>query len=549
MFGPVFTLELMRERRRGFYWRLLPWAYAVFLAVQTLVTWPGGSLTDRSRGPVLTPAAVFPSQVERSVVQHFLLLFLLTPALTASALGEEKAKGTLADLFTTSLTSAEILGGKLMVHSLRAAEIVLPSLPILVVVGGYSGIPLSAFAALLLMSLLVVLGVGALGLLCAVASKHSSGALLRAYTLVGIGVFMVRTIPLPALDPLETLTAALGHIAPWATARHLGAAALAWLAVAGIFFAGAVWRLRPDGLRQMHGSGAKVSARPPHRPPVGDDPIRWREYHIEGLAPLPMFRRVARPWGVLAVGVAATGITTYSASLSADRFSQFYGEPLPFILQGLLFLFVATLIVTVRSAGAVTAERERDTWESLRLTPLDGRRFLNGKLRGIFDSIFLYYIIYALPAVVLSLPGGPAGGSFAPLATIASLVIAWPLMYYAACCGLRTSAQARSTWRSLLAAILSVYMTSVFLCFAISISAGVAFTILAITASSLVGPTGGDAVRVFAAFIVPIGCALALVAIGRSHLRLAEARALNPPKGMTVSVSLAARREGEGSRG
>jgi hypothetical protein len=519
MLGPVFTLELTRERRRGFYWQLLPWGYAVFLAVQTLVTWPGGSLTDRSRGPVLSPAAVFPSQLERSVVQHFLLLFLITPALTASALSEEKAKGMLLDLFTTSLTSAEILGGKLLVRSVRAAEVVLPSLPILVVVGGYSGMPLAAFAALLLVSLLVIVGLGALGLLCAVEDKHTSGALLRAYALVGLGALAVRVIPLPALDPLETLTAASGHIAPWATARHLGAATLAWLAVAGVCFGVAVWRLRPDGLRQLHGTGAKVSARAPNRSEVGDDPIRWKEYHIEGLAPLPLFRRVPRALGVLAVGAVASASVCWHFYFG----SRLQAESL--ILQGIVFVFAATLLVTVRAAGAVTGERERDTWDSLRLTPLEGREFIDGKLRGIFDSVLPYYAAYTVPSLLFSFAGGPV----ALIATAASLLVAWPLMYYAACCGLRASAQARGTWRSLLTALYTVYATSVLLCFAVSCVGGVVFMALAVVVTSVVGPSGGDVVGLFAALLVPISCALALVMFARSQLRLAEARALTPP--------------------
>jgi ABC-type transport system involved in multi-copper enzyme maturation permease subunit len=525
MFGPVFTLEMMRERRRGFYWQLLPWAYAVFLAVQTLVTWPSGSLTDRSRGPVLSPATVFPSQVERSVVQHFLLLFLLTPALTASALSEEKAKGMLTDLFTTSLTSAEILGGKLLVRSMRAAEVVLPSLPILLVVGGYSGMPLAAFAALLLVSLLVILGVGALGLLCAVEDKHTSGALLRAYALVGLGALAVRTIPLPALDPLETLTAASGHTAPWATARHFGAATLAWLAVAGVGFGVAVWRLRPDGLRQLHGTGAKVSSRAPNRSEVGDDPIRWKEYHVEGLAVLPLFRRVPRPMGVLALGAGVAGVTAYSVwsafpPLLLSRRTE------SFAWQGILFVLAATLIVTVRAAGAVTGERERNTWDSLRLTPLDGAAFIHGKLRGILDSVLPYYAAYAVPVFGLSLMGGPV----AVIATIASLLVAWPLMYYAACCGVVASALGRSTWRSLLSALFTVFVTGVLLCCLTSVVSMVVLMALAMLATAFAGPSGGDVAGLFAAFLVPICCALALVAFGRSQLRLAETRALTPPQ-------------------
>jgi len=424
MLGPIFTLELIRERR-GLLWRLGPWTYAGLLALEALVSWWATSLTNFSGEPVLTPAVFFPSLVQQFVVQHFFVLFLLTPALTASALGEEKAKGTLADLFTTELTSTEIVGGKLLARSLRVAEMILPSLPILFIVGGFSGLPPTFFAALVLVSLVVILGVGSLGLLCAVESKYTSGALLATYAMIGGSALAVRIIPLPALDPLEALTPAWRQAAPWATAWNLGAASLAWLAVAGVCFAVAVWRLRPDGLRLMQGDGHKRDAVALSRPPVGDDPIRWRGYHVEGLALLPLFRCVARSWGVLAAGVAATGVSTYSALQSVNYWSRYqHATPWFFMLQGSFFLIAATLSVTARAASAVTGERERDTWDSLRLTPLDGRTFLNGKLRGIFDSVGPYFVAYALPATILSLTGGPLG----LFVTITSLLIAWPLM-------------------------------------------------------------------------------------------------------------------------
>jgi hypothetical protein len=185
----------------------------------------------------------------------------------------------------------------------------------------------------------------------------------------------------------------------------------------------------------------------------------------------------------------------------------------------------ATACRSPRAAGAVTEERERDTWDSLRLTPLDSRAFINGKLRGLFDSVLPYYAAYTVPSFLFSLAGGPGG----VWATVLSLLTVWPLMYYAACCGLRASVQARATWRSLLAALYFVYVIGALLCFATSCLGDIAFMALAVLADAFGEPTGGEAVRIFAAFLVPIGCALALVAFGRAQLRLAEARALTPP--------------------
>jgi ABC-type Na+ efflux pump permease subunit len=525
MFGPVFTLELKYERRSGRLFRLLPWAWAALLSTEALFFWLAASTTKYQRGDVPPPAIVeFSSKMQEVVAQHFLVLLLLTPALTASALGEDKARGTLADLFTTALTSTEIVAGKLLPRSLGVLEVILPSLPILFLVGGYAGLSLHFFAALLLVSLLVVLGVGAIGLFCAVESKHTSGALVATYALVGAGGLAVRLVPLPALDPLKTLALASHAADPWTTARELGGTSLAWLAVAGVFFAGAVWRLRPDGLRLMHRKAARPCAEARERSAVGDDPIRWRGYHVEGLALLPLFRRFPRALGVFATGAAATGGSTYSAWQSVNHWSRYRDStPWFFMLQAAFFLFAATLLVTVRAARAVTGERERDTWDSLRLTPLDGRAFLRGKLRGIFDSVLPYVLAYAIPAAFLSPTGGPLG----MLVTLTSLLIAWPLMYYAACSGLRASVLGRNTWGSLLAALFAVYGPSLMICVACHCVVMVLFMV-ADYIERLRGPAE-VVVLVLAWCVCAIASSLALAALGRSQMRQAEGAFLDAP--------------------
>ena len=63
-------------------------------------------------------------------------------------------------------------------------------------------------------------------------------------------------------------------------------------------------------------------------------------------------------------------MTAYSAVRGLYPVPRF-PRPGSLIMQGLVFVLASTLIVTVRAAGAVTGERERDTWLSLRLTPLE----------------------------------------------------------------------------------------------------------------------------------------------------------------------------------
>jgi hypothetical protein len=532
MFGPVFTLELLRERRRGRFFPLLPWAYAGLLAWQAAVFWIEATSAARSAGP-LPPAPIvpLPSKVQQLVVQHFVVLFLLTPALTASALGEEKAKGTLADLFTTALTSVEIVAGKLLARSLRALQVALAGFPILCAVGSYSGLPPLFFVALFVVSVLVVLGLGAVGLLMAVTSRYTSGAILATYGMIGVGALAVNKVRvLRGLDPFDALAPAWGHADTPETFSRLLAAALAWGLVAAVCFAVAVWRLRPDGLKQMHGAATSrtVRARAAERPPVDDDPIRWKEYHIDGLAVLPLLRRVSRPVGVVITGALACVATTFSGIETASRRVD---TPLPFIAQGLLFLLVATLVVTVRSAGAVTGERERNTWDSLRLTRLDGETFLRGKLRGILDAVMPHYIAYAVPAFFISM----AGGLTCLVPTVGSLALAWPLMYHAAACGLRASANSRTTWAAVVLALVTTYLSGLLISFSVFVAAGIFFIAIAFSAYAAAGAEAGEVVAMLAMLAIPGLCALALTLLARSHLQLAEDHALGSQGNVPLS--------------
>src|SRR5262249_49568819 len=152
---------------------------AGLLGFQVIAFWVETATLKRYAGALpASPLAPVPSKLHQLVAQHFLVLFLLTAALTATALGEEKAKGTLADLFTTALTTAEIVAGKLLARSLRALAIPIAGLPILCAVGTYAGVPPLFFVALLIISVFVVLGLGAIGMTAAVTCKSTSAAVL-----------------------------------------------------------------------------------------------------------------------------------------------------------------------------------------------------------------------------------------------------------------------------------------------------------------------------------------------------------------------------------
>jgi ABC-type transport system involved in multi-copper enzyme maturation permease subunit len=522
MVGPVFALELLRERRRGRWFRLMGWAYAGLLGLEILVAW----LDTMGGGRVYEPRRLFLSyaKLHGLIAQHFALLFLITPALTATAFSEDKAKGILADLFTTALTSTEIVLGKLLGRSLRAVEVALYGLPVLCAAGAYVGLPPVFFAELLFVTLLVVLGVSAVGLVSAAMAKHASGAVLTTFLVLGAGALAVRWVPVPALDPFDTLDPYWGLADTEVLLRRLLTAALAWLGLAAACFGLAVWRLRPDGLRHITGGGRRRFAWAPDRPPVGDDPIRWKEYYIDGLAPLPVLRRVPRWVGVLAVCLAPLGgALLYNLLAGTRRASLLWPDPTLIVHQAVWFLVLAALIVVVRCAGAVTGERERQTFDSLRLAPLDGEALIRGKLRGILDAVLPYYGAYALVTLFTAFVYLVDYGVGVVVATGLGLLMAWPLMYYAAACGLASSAFARSTWRSLLTAFISVFVGGPLIFFVTGIGFAALFAFVCCA-----GARGGALPLI--ALGVPATWAVALVALGKLQLRQATARAFVIPR-------------------
>src|SRR5262249_37679424 len=73
----------------------------------------------------------------------------------------------------------------------------------------------------------------------------------------------------------------------------------------------AVWRLRPAYLSELEAvPPGEPSRLAPPRPQVDDDPVRWRERNVDGLAPLYALRRVPR-WLALGLIGAATALSSF----------------------------------------------------------------------------------------------------------------------------------------------------------------------------------------------------------------------------------------------
>src|SRR5262245_49561524 len=115
MVGPVLYQEMMlgARRNRAYVFR---WCYAIWILLQLGVLLMGASMARPvvGRRPFdYTDFAEFARAfLNLLVTQHYLVLVLATPVLTAGAITDEKWRGTLQYLLVTELFSWEILLGK-----------------------------------------------------------------------------------------------------------------------------------------------------------------------------------------------------------------------------------------------------------------------------------------------------------------------------------------------------------------------------------------------------------------------------------------------------
>ncbi len=482
MVGPVCYQELLLAGRRNRQY-VFRWIYAGWLLVQLLwicfslgMTRLLATITGAPAGedPVVAVSRKF---VEWFVVQQLILMALATPAFAAGAIADEKRRGTLQYLLTTDLSSWHIVLGKLLGRTAQVAVLFLTGLPLFCFLGAFAGVEPLTLAVAALYLVLPLFALGAATMLASVWFRQTRDAVLFLMAVGVAGFVCIVTFGgvFQFFNPLYVIEPAWG-VADSLELRELGVrlfgATVAWGSVAVVSLALAVWRLRPAYIKQLEGEGKKKRERwwRVARPPVSDQPITWKERQVEGLAPIDSLRRVPR-WLVL---VSVFGLTTfaclfllYSTMPAGTRLEELARLALRgnfdaillklgpadggFFVLGLVVMLLASLVVGIRCSGAVTGERERQTWEALLLSPLSAKQLIRGKMWGIMGASYWYVLAYAVPALALSALGNT--GVPLPLATIWTvlwLAVTLLAMFFVGSAGIWCSTRSGSSWRSLL---------------------------------------------------------------------------------------------------
>jgi hypothetical protein len=177
----------------------------------------------------------------------------------------------------------------------------------------------------------------------------------------------------------------------------------------------AVARLRAVCLRQAFGRAARPRGRTLRfwRPTLAEQPMVWKELFSERPAGSMGVTGTAAQLLLLAA-VLAPSVWIFVIVIMNDPGATWRWDRVDFCryltVMATAVVCIAMLLAAVRAATSVTAERERQTWDVLLSTPLEGREIVWGKIVG---SLYATRGLLALVAVLWLL--GLLAGSLVPL--------------------------------------------------------------------------------------------------------------------------------------
>lgn len=445
--GPVLAWELHRGRQRGeaFY---LGMAFFVLCALHFTVTTISFEKNLETNFNLMAQSRQFTWQDRLSSLNEqkmlhaaqylgrffplqLFVLMLITPALSAGALGQEKEKDTLTALFGTELADHEIVRGKVLGRYWQLVRFILFSMPLVCIVAGVAQVPLQVIALCYLHALVITFSLAGICIFSAVITRRTRDAIMACYSIIIIITLVSLTIlgekPLPTwLNPVEVAIGLSAYpfssIKPWTLVVHL----LTFFGLGWFFVRLSCWLIRPAGLRQLEDRSSRW--RWSVRRNISDDPVRWRERHILGIAPLPALRSI--PSWLGALGCMAFSISMIGGLINTTthgRFAQLllqlkWNEALVIvsrlsksaiesdtILMGVILILFSGITILIRCAGSLNEEKRMKTWDDLQMTAIPVRDIANSKMWGILQASLFYIVCYALPMLAFSLLAGKQG--------------------------------------------------------------------------------------------------------------------------------------------
>jgi ABC-type Na+ efflux pump permease subunit len=440
--GPIFRREMkaVADRRGLFVFRSLlaltlgAAAVSFGLTVFSRQAWDRGIYEDEALRGYAGLACAFTAFIE------IFFLALWTPSTVAPSIAEEREKDTLPLLLLTRLSRLELVATKLAGRLLPSLLMVLTGLPMMLAGAWAADLP-----ALLIIEILGAMAgttavAASLAILASSRRDRSGMAQGEAFGwtmmwLVGFPVFALLPVrsgtlwgdllveirrlaswiapssPLSLLTDPSWLAGSAGDTLPPRLATMLALqAAMIVLAMAGAV----------AGLRRREPHPHSWDLNRGYRPPVGDDPIFWREYILPWRGSrLPMVVIYARQILIVIRAILVLALQAFFLTLGTigplaivlaagwfgyHAFREQWGlgaspaeshearDQLNLLVRGVTFMLglMPMFISAAGVAAGITIERDKKTWEALLTTSLTGPEILSSKMRvagrGVWDA-------------------------------------------------------------------------------------------------------------------------------------------------------------------
>jgi ABC-type transport system involved in multi-copper enzyme maturation permease subunit len=414
----VFAFEWLAVSRRWQWYAARSVFVLGILGTLTLVWW--ARVAGRPVQSIQAQAEIGRRVCGAIMATQLAVVLLAAPAATAGAICLDRARGTLAHMLVTDLSSAEIVVGKLAARMLPVFGILLCFLPIPALASLIGGIDLWLVAG----SMLVTIGVAVSG--CAAALAFSTwGTKTHEVLLATYAAWAVWLLALPMWWGYRL---ALGGSAPpaWLAKANpiwLVGATMLWpgsvdtadhlvFLGASLFVATALTVLATTQLRKVvadqHGPASVVFRRFSIArafdglanllpgPSLDGNPVLWREWHRR--RPSRWARAVWLLYAVMTTGLSLALITLILKRIGPPREVASFGNGFQ--------AGIGLLLLSISAATALAEERVRGNLDILLATPLSTRSIVWGKWWGTFRTVPLLAIGPGAVAAALARESG-----------------------------------------------------------------------------------------------------------------------------------------------
>ena len=483
--GPVFTFELLTLARRARYYALRT-VYGLLLLFLVWINNPEFSGYSRvsTTGEMSIPEM---AQLGSTIFATFataqsVVILLITPALVAGVIADERRRKTLHYLLASQLTSAEIILGKLFARSLNVGVLVALGLPIVVMLSLFGGVDPNIVLLFFAASVTTVFFLASLSIAVSTYAGRPRDAVITVYLIELVWLFAPSLIGwlfpsfggvwLVIYDLVRPVVTWVGSSSPLFFLGNLGGLfSSPWAFIEAVFWmmglqfvfglslvALAILRLRPIFRKEGASSGrlskffSRKARRLLPRPACGDDAMWWKERYVSRAGSMT---RIVGAIVLLFVGsLLVYGTAYFGRPAYFELLENGYGtqngywrrEQLNGWLRFVITLLGGVLLIgtAASAASGLTSEREDDTWVSLLSTPLTAVEIVRAKMFGAFWGMrFILFFWFGFLTVGVGL------GAIHLVGLAAEIVCTAVFVAFGCALGTFFSLHARNTARSL----------------------------------------------------------------------------------------------------